>query len=148
MLKRYCAYCSKYSTILQLEDGRNITLEFTGKNPITKERFVDVSDPLIQKALEESKYLGIYHYASKEWDWMQDESELTEKNTVIPGAITVNNEPEKVKVKGLKKKEFSTVKDAKSWLNTEHEVSFALLGNKQMIIEKAKELGFELVFPN
>ena len=148
MLKRYCAYCSKYSIMLQLEDGRNITLEFSGKNPITKERFVDVSDPLIQKALEESPYKGIYHYVSKEWDWMQDESELTEKSTVILGEIIVNNEPEKVKVKGLKKKEFSTVKDAKSWLNTEYEVSFALLGNKQMIIEKAKELGFELVFPN
>lgn len=153
MLKRYCAFCSKYSITLELSDWKNITLEFSGKNPLTKERFADVSDPLIQEALEKTASFNVYYYKSNHWNSISTDEQIADLGmSVIPGAITFDYESEKVEQKeeqnGLIKKEFQTGKDAKSWLNSEHHVSFALLGNKQAIIEKGLELGFEISFTN
>lgn len=152
-LRRYCAKCSKFSISLILEDGRNITISFEGKDVIAKERFVDVEDKMIQEALEKTTSFNVYFYKSNEFDWMKEGDQIdTEKIMVIPAIAVSNLDPKKEdqEVKKLDpiKKEFSTVSAAKTWLHKDFGVSMAKLGNKTIVVEKALELGFEISFLN
>lgn len=151
-LRRYCAKCSKFSISLLLEDARNITIAFEGKNIIAKERFADIEDEMIQEALEKTEAFNSYFYKSNEFDWMKEGDQAnTDKVTIIPGVI-VNNLEVKAEVVEVKpepiKKELPTVSAAKAWLHHELGVPMAKLGNKTIVVEKALELGFEISFLN
>lgn len=152
-IRRYCAKCSKFSIHLILEDGRNITIAFEGKNVIAKERFADVEDKMIQEALEKTDSFNNYFYKSNEFDWMKDGDQAnTDKLTIIPGVIVnnleVKTETPEDKKPDPEKKEFTTVGTAKAWLHHELGVPMAKLGNKTIVVEKALELGFEISFLN
>lgn len=169
MLKRYCAKCSVYSTFLTLSDGRVINLQFSGKDVLKKERFIDVDDELIQEALEKSTSFNEYYYLSDHWKFLQ-ETEVPENEVVIKNGIEeisqnipkepVIEKPEiivEVPAETIEEpvinlipteKSFEKVKDAKAWLNTELNVPFHMIGNKESIIEKALEFGYKVVFTN
>lgn len=152
-LRRYCAKCSKFSISLILEDGRNITIAFEGKNVIAKERFADIEDEMIQEALEKTEAFNSYFYKSNEFDWMKEGDQTNaDKVTIIPGVIVDNSEvkkdEEEVKKPDPIKKELATVSAAKAWLHHELGVPMAKLGNKTIVVEKALELGFEISFLN
>lgn len=150
MIKRYCATCSKFSVYLDLEDGRNIKISFEGKNTITKERFADVTDPLIQKALENNEHFGSYFYLSNEFQWAanQDPEQLN-GSVLIPGLITENELPKTVQDEGpreIVKKEFKNSTEAKNWLNKECKIPLGQLGNKVQIVKNGLEKGFDITF--
>lgn len=142
MLKRYCAKCSKFNIHLVLEDGTSTVLVFEGKDAITKERFADVSDVAIQKALEATSSFGLYFYKSNEFDWMKEEevSEVEETEEVSETEVPEEEEPEKEVLM------FKTGAEAKTWLSQKNGVQSYKLTNKAKMIEEAALLGYAIEF--
>jgi hypothetical protein len=156
--RRYTSKCIKFSIHLDLPDGTHTVLEFTGKNVYTKERYIDVEDPKIQKLLEATEAFGEYFEKSSEFDWMEIEEKA--KTKVIPEKIitTIEEEtdteekqepgdeelqPEKGKVKV-----FATGEQAKEWLNQKMKVPYKKLTNKAKMIEEGALLGYTIEFEN
>lgn len=136
-MKRYISSCLKYSIFLDLEDGRTIKLVFEGKDAITKERFVDVSDPLIIKALESSPSFDTDFIKSSEFNGVTDE-ELKDL-TVIPGTIELDHI-----TPILTPMEFDNITYAKDWINKTHGVQTRKVMTSAGLIKEFKALGFDL----
>jgi hypothetical protein len=123
--KRYIANCTTDFVIhLALLNGEELKLRFIGKDYFTKQRFVDVEDPLIQKALEEHKDHGVYYNIS--------DVHYEEPATITPDTEVV--------------KEFPNSEEARVWLNKNHNVPLKRMMNKQMITEQYELLGFKIKF--
>ena len=137
-LVRYISQCSQYSTFLDLEDGRTIKLVFEGKDTITKERFADVADVMIQRALEGSKSFNIYFSRSSEWDNISTEE--LENMVVIPGQVTLDHQIEK-----LTDVQYDTITQAADWIHANHNIPRRFLTTSAQLIEKYKKLGFNLI---
>jgi len=144
-LKRYVASCSEYSTFLTLEDGREIKLYFSGKDVTTKKRFIDVTDPLIQKALEKSSKFGIYFTKSNEFNWTGEDAQVNKKASVAPTEMSI----EEIKKGNTPLKdenafpEITKVGEARAFLIEKYNKKIA---NRKEAFKVADELGIS--FPN
>lgn len=117
MIKRYSSACVKFTINVKV-NGKQTPVVFDRYNQDTKRRFIDISDPEIQKQMEKSADFNVYF--------------CMDYSIVDPNDLIV--------------KEFSNWKDAKSWLNDEFEIPFKELPNKASVVSKAHKLGFELNF--
>lgn len=172
--RRYKSNCSKLSVHIVV-NGELVIHEFKGKDFYSKERFSDVVDPEVQKALESAPAFGVYFYKSSEFDWLEIEERDAEEEkalTKVADKAPVEVEPQSEEIEleegdlveyaetgkllefkdgnleetNLIQKEFTTVSEAKKWLHSEFKVSMAKLGNREIVVAKAIELGFEVVF--
>ena len=124
-IKRYIAKCStEYSIHLKLGNGNNFHLKFVGKNVLENYRFVDVSDPLVQKALEESKTFHSYYF-------------LSEYQIPEPIAPSPNPEIEKV---------FQNSIEARDWMVKTFKVPQKNMPNKQAIVDLFEAKGYKIKF--
>ena len=135
-IKRYIAHCSDYTTFLELADGRVIKFVFEGKDALTKKRFADVADPLIQSAIEQSKSFGVYVTKSHEFDAIEDPKD----HVVIPGKQSTEVEANASEVKT-----FTSTNEAKAWLNENHGVTYNKLLNKEQTTNEYANLGYQLI---
>ena len=125
-IKRYIAFCSSFSVFLLLPSKKEVKLYFEGKDALTKQRFVDVEDPIIQTALEADKGFGTY------FDLSPEHIEVRTAPSVIPDEVIP----------------FANAADAKEWINKNHNVSYKKLANKAQVIEQYNALGIKIKFLN
>lgn len=156
--RRYTSKSIKFSMHLDLPDGTHTVLEFKGKNVYTKERYIDVEDPEIQKLLEASSAFGEYFEKSSEFDWMEAEETISNEveNESVPEDTTPENENETdiedesdvedEKQEESKVKVFTTGTDAKYWLNQTLSIPTNKLTNKAKMIEEGALLGYTIEF--
>ena len=121
------------------EDKGQTTITFQTGYGLRREAFCLTNDAVIQKALESDKRFN-KSYRLEEIDGVP----IAEYNARLALESAEKNEVNKES--DLHEMKFDTVKDAKTWLNTEHHISFALLKNKETIKEEAEKLGFNVVF--
>ena len=120
-------------------DQGQTTITFQSGYGMMKEAFYLTDNKIMQEALESDKRFN-KSYRLEEIDGMP----LIEYNARVE--LESGSKPAKEPKIVLKDKHFDTVKDAKSWLNTEHQISFAVLKNKETIKEEAIKLGFNIIF--
>ena len=130
---RYKTFCSRFDVHLKLDGGKKLILEFKGKDVFTKERYLDVDDEEIQNALESIPAFGIYFNRSSEFDWMK-------KSVVEPEEAQL----EEIKPTEILSKEFTTVGEAKTWINKNHNIPFNRLTNLASIEKEYESLNFKL----
>lgn len=146
MFIRYSSKSSKYAVTATLKDGRKVTVEFTGRDSITRDRFVDISDPLIIEALESHPSFDVNFSRQCQ---LSDDAEA-----IIPGEISLSGEKQDIKPeenkepKGDKIKSFPTAKEARVWINTEHKVPYHKITNMDKLTHEFEQLGFELELKN
>ena len=151
MIKRYSATSQEYDIHLQLSNGKAIVLEFIGKDSVTKLRFVDVKDPLIIEALENSPAFGV------NFSCTATISEESESDVIIEPMVTSSTEePKETKAQDPPKEpekpadtnspaEFPTLKEAKAWLNKEHGIPFNKMIHQTSVEKEFEKLSIKLV---
>jgi uncharacterized protein (DUF2344 family) len=101
MFVRYFSKSSKYTVGVTLKDGRGAIIDFIGRDSITKDRFVDISDPLIIEALESHNSFDVNFYRKCELDDNTTEA-------IVSGEVLITGEakeeikeetPEKIEIK-------------------------------------------------
>ena len=173
--KRYEAINRKSLLIVvMLPDSKGTkTIEFLNGYGLRNSAYIQTSDELIQKCLDNDHRLNktyrvaeidgipIEEYearkAMKEQsdELVEEEPTPTEETTEESGNndTPISNEEGKQETEtgegneeGTATKSFKNAQAAKDWLNDKYEVPFNQINNKTKIIAKAKELGFDLVF--
>ena len=99
-------------------------MKFNGKDIITKERFIDVEDPMVQQALEENEHFGSYF-------------------TLSEYAIEEQTAPSETSHADMT---FPNLKEAKEWINSTHGVSYSKMLNRIQVIQQFELLGFTVTF--
>lgn len=151
MIKRYSATSQEYEIHLQLSNGKAIVLEFIGKDSVTKRRFIDVRDPLIIKALEKSPAFGVNFECTA-----IIEETAVEENIIIEPNVNSNTEEtkeekapatpqEEEKQVKLPQPEFTTLKDAKAWLNKEYGIPYNKIINQTSVEREFQKRNIKLV---
>jgi hypothetical protein len=121
---------------------KTMTIEFKNGYGLQKDGYFLTNDPVIQDILEKDKrFKDVYALVEI------DNVGIAEYNARKELGLDANNKPEaEEKPQGDGKKLFVNAQAAKDWLNAEHGVPFNAINNKTKVIEKAKELGFDIAF--
>lgn len=131
MIKRYSSPANKF-TIVVKKDGKPTPLQFLNYDADEKRRYTEVSDPDIQKQLENDSAFNVYF----KLDFIVQEEQKVEMKEIEPIKV------EKV----FQVKEFDRFMDCKTWLYKEMNIPIYKIANKGVAVELAKELGFDVKF--
>lgn len=142
MNKRYTANNRQsLLLILMLPDAGQMSIEFKHGYSLRNEAYFMTNDETLQEVLENDvRYNKTYRLT--EIDGMDVAEYNSRKDLAESGEM-----PE-IMNSDLTPMSFPTAQAAKEWLTKEHAVPVIILANKGKIVEKAKELGFEVTFEN
>lgn len=142
MNKRYTANNRQsLLLILIMPEGGQMSIEFKHGYSLRNEAYFMTNDEILQEVLEKDARFN-KTYRLTEIDGMDVAEYNSRKDMAKSGALSEATTSE------LTPMSFPTAQAAKEWLTREHAVPVIVLANKGKIIEKAKELGFEVSFEN
>jgi len=126
-IKRYSSPCAKF-TINVMVDNKQKAIVFDRYDHDQKRRFIDIDDSLIQGQIENSQDFNVYFKLDFE---IADEEESEPKEEIKPDLPKIP-------------KVFTTMNEAKKWLNKNHDAPYNRMVNGAMTIHEYEFYGFEL----
>jgi hypothetical protein len=124
--KKYSSPCARFYINVKI-DKKQTQLSFDGYDTDLRKRTFETNDYEIQKQLEASPDFGLYfHLQEQSWDGEKAE---------VPVIAEV-----------VQDKEFKNSTEARDWLYKVLKVPITEITNKFKMVEKAKELGYNITF--
>jgi hypothetical protein len=133
MVKKYSSPAARF-TINVKKDGKSYAIDFDNYDPEEKRRWIEISEPEIQKQMEASADFNVYFKCDGVTKWDSPEA--------VMAPIPLINPEVKKSDEIIEKKDLM---EAKRWLNSIG-VPYNKMKNKDVVVSIAKDQGYILNF--